>query len=265
MKISLLFIFSCLFGTALFAQKTDTLTTISGIKYFYLKKGAGPVLTPGWIAIWQYRLTLTDGTKIDASWDRNSPFAAKYPSGQIIKGVTEALSLMHLGDSAVFIIPSSLCYGEKGSGSIPPNATLVFDMKLIETKENSLQEILDSALFERPVTNNSKPRMKEVMAVYTELKNQHFKNLYTSEDDFNNLGYQILKNFPEDAVEFFKMNIEIYPKSWNVYDSLGEGYEALGKTGLAIENYEKSVKLNPDNTNGIEMIKKLKAKISASM
>ncbi len=73
------------------------------------------------------------------------------------------------------------------------------------------------------------------------------------------LGYELIKKYPKDAVEFFKMNVKLYPDSWNVYDSLGEGYMVLGETRLGLENYEKSVKLNPDNSNGIEMIKKLKA------
>jgi tetratricopeptide (TPR) repeat protein len=262
MRRSLLFIFCFLLTASCFAQK-DTLRTESGIKYFFLTKGKGPALTPGWIAIWQYRLTLTDGTKIDASWDRSSPFAAQYPSKQIIKGVTEALSLMHIGDSAIFIIPADLCYGEKGvPPSIPPMATLVFNMKLISMKEKSLQVILDSLVFENPLTDSSKPRMKEVMDTYEALRKQHFNDLYVSEDDFNNLGYELIKKFPKDAVECFKLNVKLYPNSWNVYDSLGEGYMALGENDAALLNYEKSVQLNPDNKNGLEMIKKLKSIIS---
>jgi tetratricopeptide (TPR) repeat protein len=241
------------------AQTTDTMTTKSGIRYLILKKGNGSALTPGWIAIWQYRLTLTDGTKVDASWDRSSPFSAKYPSNQIIPGVTEALSLMHIGDSAVFIIPSSLGYGDRGSGPIPPKATLVFDMLLLGEKEKSLQGILDSVLYAKPLADSAQPHMKEVLDTYEKLKKKGFENLLVSEDDFNNLGYQLLKKSPKNAVVFFEMNVKLYPDSWNAYDSLAEGYMNLGQNKRAVKYYEKSLQLNPNNKNAEEMLKKLKA------
>jgi cytochrome c-type biogenesis protein CcmH/NrfG len=61
-----------------------------------------------------------------------------------------------------------------------------------------------------------------------------------------------------DTLEVFKLNVKEYPQSWNVYDSLGEDYMNAGQTSLAIQNYEKSLELNPKNTNGLEMLKKLK-------
>ena len=56
----------------------------------------------------------------------------------------------------------------------------------------------------------------------------------------------------------FKLNVDTYPKSWNVYDSLGEAYMTDGQTAQAIMNYEKSIELNPGNVNGAEILKKLK-------
>ena len=64
----------------------------------------------------------------------------------------------------------------------------------------------------------------------------------------------------KDAIEIFKLNVEEFPESFNVYDSLGEAYMADGNTKLAIKNYEKSVEMNPDNENGKKMLKKLKEK-----
>jgi cytochrome c-type biogenesis protein CcmH/NrfG len=57
----------------------------------------------------------------------------------------------------------------------------------------------------------------------------------------------------------FQLNVELYPQSWNVYDSLGETYMNNGDRDLAIQNYKKSLELNPDNSNGKEMLKKLEA------
>jgi tetratricopeptide (TPR) repeat protein len=62
-----------------------------------------------------------------------------------------------------------------------------------------------------------------------------------------------------EAIEIFKLNVEAYPESANVYDSLGEAYIVNGDKQLAIRNYQRAVELNPQNTNAIEMLKKLRA------
>lgn len=79
-----------------------------------------------------------------------------------------------------------------------------------------------------------------------------------NERQMNTVGYQLLgmKKIRE-AIEVFQLNVEAYPDSSNVYDSLGEAYMVSGEKELAIKNYKKSVELNPNNSNGIEMLKKL--------
>jgi tetratricopeptide (TPR) repeat protein len=67
-----------------------------------------------------------------------------------------------------------------------------------------------------------------------------------------------VKKYPE-AIKIFKMNIEMFPKAWNTYDSLGEAYMMAGNKKEAISNYEMSIKLNPENTNGKNILKKLKS------
>ena len=64
----------------------------------------------------------------------------------------------------------------------------------------------------------------------------------------------------KEAIEIFKLNVKAYPDSWNVYDSLGEAYMVSGDKKRAIKNYKKSVNLNPENKNAIEIIKRLKGK-----
>jgi cytochrome c-type biogenesis protein CcmH/NrfG len=62
-----------------------------------------------------------------------------------------------------------------------------------------------------------------------------------------------------EAIEIFKLNVETYPASANVYDSLGEAYMLNGNKELAVKNYQRSVELSPQNTNAAEILKKLRA------
>ncbi len=79
------------------------------------------------------------------------------------------------------------------------------------------------------------------------------------ESALNQLGYHLLmKNQTHEAIQVFQLNVREYPKFWNCYDSLGEAYMKAGQKELAIQNYTKSIELNPDNKNGVEMLKKLK-------
>ncbi|MFQ5750906.1 MAG: tetratricopeptide repeat protein [bacterium] len=74
----------------------------------------------------------------------------------------------------------------------------------------------------------------------------------------NNLGYQFMRmKKMDEAIAVFKLNVQDYPDSWNVYDSLGEAYMENGQKELAIKCYKKSLELNPDNTNGRRMLEKL--------
>lgn len=78
------------------------------------------------------------------------------------------------------------------------------------------------------------------------------------EVEMNALGYQFLQNEKvKDAIKLFKLNTIAYQDSWNVYDSLGEAYLKDGQTELAIKNYEKSLELNPNNTNAKEVLKNI--------
>ena len=88
---------------------------------------------------------------------------------------------------------------------------------------------------------------------------------YLSEGDLNRLGYNLLgRQRLEDAVKIFQLNVELHPDYANGYDSLGEGYKYIGEFDLAIESYEKSLELDPDNRNGKRMLEKIKEEQRAS-
>lgn len=97
--------------------------------------------------------------------------------------------------------------------------------------------------------------------LYREIKKNNPGDVNVSENRFNRLGYDFLnREKMSTAAAVFELNVEFYPDSANVYDSLGEAYMKAGKKELAIKNYEKSLRLDPDNGNAKGMIKKLKEK-----
>ena len=80
------------------------------------------------------------------------------------------------------------------------------------------------------------------------------------ENEMNRVGYQLLQSGKvKEAIAVFKLNVESFPKSGNVYDSLGEAYLEDGNKELAIKNYKKSFEINPDNTNAISILQKLQS------
>ena len=81
------------------------------------------------------------------------------------------------------------------------------------------------------------------------------------EDRINGMAYSLLESGKTtEAIEMFKVNVSLYPQSWNAYDSLGEAFATAGQTKLAIQNYEKSVSLNPKNDTGQAALAKLRGK-----
>lgn len=96
------------------------------------------------------------------------------------------------------------------------------------------------------------------VAQYRDLKATQPGAYDFSENELIELGYQLIhmKKF-SDAIAIFKLSVETYPQSYNTYDSLAEADMDNGDKQLATENYQKSLQLNPGNTNGIRMLKKL--------
>jgi len=102
-------------------------------------------------------------------------------------------------------------------------------------------------------------KTEEAVSAYKDLRAKDPKDPAIDENRLNSLGYNFLreKKYAE-AIAVFKLNVELYPQSWNVYDSLAEAYMMNGDKELAIENYEKSLAINPNNVNGAQMLKKLR-------
>lgn len=107
------------------------------------------------------------------------------------------------------------------------------------------------------------------IAEYRVLKAKESATYDFSEPELNNLGYRLLRaGKQKEAVEIFKLNVEMYPQGFNTYDSLAEAYESLNQRDLAVTNYKKSVELNPKNTNAVNKLKSLEqgpAKVDATV
>ncbi|MCG6899323.1 MAG: FKBP-type peptidyl-prolyl cis-trans isomerase [Gammaproteobacteria bacterium] len=112
---------------------TETITE-SGLRYTDIRTGSGATATgKGQTAIVHYTGWLEDNTKFDSSHDRNEPFSFPIDCGYVIRGWDEGVKGMQVGGIRRLVIPAGLGYGAGGAGGvIPPNATLVFEIELLE-------------------------------------------------------------------------------------------------------------------------------------
>jgi FKBP-type peptidyl-prolyl cis-trans isomerase len=109
--------------------------TASGLEYWDIKVGTGPVAQTGQQVKVDYTGWLTNGKKFDSSVGTGRPFDFKLGAGNVIKGWDEGIVGMKVGGKRQLRIPPDLAYGEKGyPGAIPANSTLIFDVQLVDVK-----------------------------------------------------------------------------------------------------------------------------------
>jgi FKBP-type peptidyl-prolyl cis-trans isomerase len=110
-------------------------TTDSGLKIEELNIGEGEQAEKGQTVVVHYTGWLENGTKFDSSLDRNTPFDFSLGAGQVIKGWDEGVAGMQVGGKRKLTIPSGLAYGSRGAGGvIPADATLIFEVELLELR-----------------------------------------------------------------------------------------------------------------------------------
>jgi FKBP-type peptidyl-prolyl cis-trans isomerase FkpA len=114
------------------AASAAAVTTPSGLIYTALAEGKGPSPTAADTVKVHYRGTFLDGREFDSSYARNAP--ATFPLGRVIPCWTEGVQKMKVGGKAQLVCPPAIAYGERGAGNgaIPPNATLRFEVELLE-------------------------------------------------------------------------------------------------------------------------------------
>jgi tetratricopeptide (TPR) repeat protein len=254
-------LFTFLFIPALlFCQENitgkDTVTTASGLKYIVIEKGNGVKAEAGKQVSVNYAGYLLNGKEFDNSYKRGKPIKFTLGAGQVIKGWDEGIALMNVGDKLRLIIPSQLGYGAAGGGNvIPANATLIFDTQLMDvsTPKLSIADTLMLTIFEKGVDSAA--------AQYHELYKTKRNDYDFDEDQLNALAFKFMNNgMFKNAIGLLKLNAETYPESYNISDGLGEAYMMNGDKELAQQCFEKSLKLNPKDTDAEEALKKLKEK-----
>ena len=108
-------------------------TTPSGLVIDDIEVGTGDTAVKGKMVSVHYTGWLTDGRKFDSSKDRNDPFNFPLGAGHVIRGWDEGVAGMRVGGTRRLVIPPELGYGARGAGGvIPPNATLLFEVDLLE-------------------------------------------------------------------------------------------------------------------------------------
>jgi tetratricopeptide (TPR) repeat protein len=132
------------------------------------------------------------------------------------------------------------------------------DVAMVHMRLNQVEKMLERSAAYRIEQALKKNGIEAGTKMFREIRSDPESNLYFEENEFNALGYRLMgAGKIKDAIEIFKLNVELYPASANGYDSLAEAYMNSGDSENAVRNYKKSLELNPENSNAKEMLKKL--------
>lgn len=113
-------------------QNSDNIEQSSELKIEDIVVGTGTEVQTGDNVVIHYNGTLTNGTKFDSSYDRGEPFETQIGVGQVIQGWDEGVVGMKVGGKRKLTIPPDMAYGDRATGPIPPNSTLIFEVELLE-------------------------------------------------------------------------------------------------------------------------------------
>lgn len=165
------------------------------------------------------------------------------------------------GSDATFSWPNGIAAGPAGDRLFVNDFVNRFPPTLAvpPAPRSSLRQITFLTLTDHLSQVLADEGVEAMVAAYREWKSDPTRARQYTELDVNAFGYRLLgQGKATEAIAVFALNVESYPNSANAYDSLGEAYMSAGEKAKAIENYEKSLSLNPGNTNAVAMLKKLR-------
>ncbi len=194
-----------------------------------------------------------------------TPGAGNYGYGWFIQkapvgpGKTERQVIQHMGgipgfSSLIVRVPEDriviVLLNNTGGAPLVPMSQGIGDLlfgREPQVPKRSIARTLSSTIKEKGID--------AAVAQYRDIKAKNAAEYDLGQGEMNQLGYGLLRsNRVDDAIAIFSLNVEAFPQSWNVYDSLAEAYAAKGEKALAIKNYAHSIEMNPGNTNGIKKL-----------
>lgn len=168
----------------------------------------------------------------------------------------EPKELIKISDSTYVRRDSDFRYQFK-----PNSENNIMDMLVLSPNDGTTVSTLASLHTDKkmPIELLVESNFDQALEAYQTLMKKDAKDPTINENGLNGLGYRLMNNdLMKVAQDVFKVNMMLYPDSYNVYDSYAEACMKMGETDLAIANYTKSLQLNPDNTNAKKMLEELK-------
>jgi len=242
-----------------------------------LTPGTGDQPKDGQIIEVHYTGTLLDGTKFDSSVDRGTPFTFTLGTGEVIKGWDIGMATMKLGEKSIFKIHPDLAYGEGGSGKIPADATLLFEVELLGFKDKK-KEKWDFSDEERRVealTFKNEGNAAFKSQNFADAKKKYEEAIDYVEQDSSPEALELkvptylnlsavctkLGEFKK-AVENADHALKIDPKNVKAYFRKAAAHQAFGELQLAKEDLQKGLEIDPSNNDLLNEMQALHIKIT---
>lgn len=264
MKLNYLILLTFIFSCSQTQEKkdsisdNDTITTASGLQYYYLKRGDGPMVQKGASVDTKLSLMVNDSVVWTSYEDEDSVFSFIVGVSGVIKGFEEMAFLMREGDNVVAILPDSLAYGDRGAGDdIPPNATLVYDRyEMVRVSEP--KKMLGDTLY--PILENDS--YEAMMNAYYAILNSSLKEEYHINEK-GDLYNRLMKNERYQDLELLAREFESQANSINekqttwYYQLLA--MEQQGDTSRFIQRVNEIIELDPEEAYWKEALQRMQS------